>query len=1032
MHPIRTFRPHAALLTLAALTAALSAQGTPIGFDETYALAPDRQKVIATLIPGSEDWYYYSCRERLDARDFDSVKKLYSAWVERHGQSARTQEIQNREALLNFEDPRRAYTYLRGKLGLTWDHQPVVPGAKSDLPTRLDPAQISPARLTQRAFAEHQGTVDGFTDRALPALAAGNLDESRLRSLLGRLQRPDVDNLPALIVRDLATRSSRGFGSLGIHRELRQEQLEECVRQRPQILQDGNFVAAMLVRLQPGSDVTWQKDPALRAAQLQRLWEFAQRLPASFNSLKAHVLYHWLAHDLTQGAPDEQRFLAYVRGPRRQGPVAEKLRAHPRGEEFVDASVAWATGLPPIGSDEPLLRACLEQFFARREEFVDASVAWATGLPPIGSDEPLLRACLEQFFARRDGIEAWSDYLDADWLRSVLAETKLLLGQGDQERWYAMLGDRGRLEQIEKRVEITFPPTLRTVYAANETVAIEVDTKNVPTLLLKVFTIDAFRYHVEKQQDVDATIELDGVVANAEQTFTYTEPPLRRVRRAFDLPMLQQPGTYVVELVGNGISSRAVIHKGSLRCVERTVAAGQSFRVYDEAGTHLKDAAIWYGGRDYAADERGEILLPFSTAAGARKAVLHQGNRSSLAPFVHRAESYSLEGSVHVDREALIAGQKCQLAVRPRLRLDGHDVAIQLLAEPVVTITATDLDGTSTTKEVRDLRLLDDREAVTEIAVPERLQSLQVTLRGKVKDLAGKDVDLAAPSVAFTLNGIDPTPATGSVMLVRTQGGYTLELRGKNGEVKPGQTTRVMLAHRDYRARIEVPMQTDAGGRVELGALPGIDWVGCDAAGGEGGFRLGAGSWRVPARVHGLAGETLRVPYLGRATTASRDAFSLLGLQHDEFSHLSLADGCLELRDLPPGDYRLLLHETGAEVLVSVTKGRADGGWLVGSERTLQATPPKPLALLGLETASGELVVRLANHTKGTRVHVAAARFDPAFDAFAHLATGVAPPASAFDAERAESSYHAGRKLGDEYRYVLERRYAAKFAGNMP
>jgi hypothetical protein len=57
-------RRFAALLTVAACaaavqsTAALTAQGTAtrgstIGFEESYAFAPDRGKVVATLIPGT-------------------------------------------------------------------------------------------------------------------------------------------------------------------------------------------------------------------------------------------------------------------------------------------------------------------------------------------------------------------------------------------------------------------------------------------------------------------------------------------------------------------------------------------------------------------------------------------------------------------------------------------------------------------------------------------------------------------------------------------------------------------------------------------------------------------------------------------------------------------------------------------------------------------------------------------------------------------------------------------------------------------
>ena len=566
------------LLAFAALTASLAAQGTPIGFEETYALAPDRAAAVATLIPGTDDFYYYHCRERLDARDFATVRSVLPVWSQRHGRTARVLEIENREALLSYgDDPQRTFSFLRDRLGLRFDHQRVVAGERSDLPSQLDAQLLSNQNLTQRALQRHPDTVDGFTDHALPALAQSNLDGNRLHSLLARLSRPDVDNLPALVVRDLDHRESRGFGTLTIHGLLRLAQLEECARLRPALLQERAFVNAYLIRLQPSADTDWRLDPAARVAQLTRLWAFAQRLSSAHNSLKAHVLFHWLQHDLSQGAPDKDRFLAYIRLPRRSGhPAEQHLRRYQRSDEFVDATSNFTTGLAPIGDDEALVRACLEHFFASE-----------------------------------DGYAAYAEFLDVDWLKAVLAETKILLGQGDMERWYSLLPDPSYLDRLEHRVEIEFARTSRTSFGAGDPVRLEVDVKNVPTLLVKVFAIDSYRYHTEKQREVDASIELDGVVANSEQTFTYTEPPVRRTHRTFDLPMLREPGTYVVEFVGNGISSRAVVHKGSLRCVARTAAAGQLFRVYDETGAHQKNAAIWFGGRDYAADADGEILLPF-------------------------------------------------------------------------------------------------------------------------------------------------------------------------------------------------------------------------------------------------------------------------------------------------------------------------------------------------------------------------------------------------------------------------------------
>ena len=211
--PRRTF---AALLALAACPVALTAQGTPVGFEETFALAKDRAAVVAELIPGTADYYYYRCRERLDARDFATVREVLPTWIKRHGRTERVIEIENREALLSYgQDQDRTYAFLRDRLKLRYEHQRAVPGAPSDLPSRLDPALLDPAALTKRALKARSGTVKGFHQRALARLANTDLNEWQLHSLLSLLKRPDIANLPALIIRDLGRRDSRGCRGRG-------------------------------------------------------------------------------------------------------------------------------------------------------------------------------------------------------------------------------------------------------------------------------------------------------------------------------------------------------------------------------------------------------------------------------------------------------------------------------------------------------------------------------------------------------------------------------------------------------------------------------------------------------------------------------------------------------------------------------------------------------------------------------------------------------------------------------------------------
>jgi len=997
-------RTLATLLTFAACSAALTshglrAQGVPVGFEESYALAKDRASVVADLIPGTEDWYYFHCRERLDARDFESVRKVLPTWIKRHGRTGRVVEIENREALLSFgDDKQRTYRFLRDRLGLQYNHQKIVPGAKSDLPTSLDNNLISPTTLTARALRKHRNTVNGFTDRALANLAAQDLDDKQLHSLLRRLRRPDVANLPALIVRNLENRQSSGFGTLPIHNMLRREQLDECLNLRRELLQNSRFVNAYLTRLQPDADTAWLEDKTTRDAHLNRLWNFARGLSPSFNSLKAHILFHWLQHDLAAGAPNKERFLSYIRLPRRSGYPA---RSH------------------------------LDRY-QTRSSHVNLRSSFPTLMRAIGNDSTLVKQCLEHFFQTEESVDAYSDYLDANWLKRVLAETKIMQGEGDMERWYSLLNDPARLEQLEKRVELRFPPTVQKFFAANDQVTLDIETKNVKQLLVKVFSIDSYRYHVERQKAVDASIELDGVVANFEQTYNYDEPPMRRVKRSFDLPMLQKPGTYVVEFVGNGISSRAVVHKGGLRMVERMTAAGQMVRVYDEAGQHVPGASAWFGGREYLADERGDILLPFSTNPGDKKLVLRNGNRSSITTFGHKAESYKLTSSVHVDRESLVAGSTARIIIRPQLSLANHGVAVELLTDPVLTIIATDLDGQSTTQEVRDIKLLQAQEFVHEIQIPNRLATLQTTLSGQVEDLTGKKVNLRGQTQRFSFNSIDKTAQTSIPMLLRTTAGYVVELRGKSGEVQAGRVCRFSLFHRDFRDAISVALQTDAQGRVRLGRLPGIDRVQVYKDGGSGGtFDLADATCRVPSVLHGSVDTTLRIPYQGDLTAPSRNEFTLLGHNHDAFEHLAIKDGFLELRDLAAGDYSLQIHESNEHISVRITKGQRDGHYLIGRDRILSGSPTRPLQVQDIETAGDDLRIQVANATPGTRLHVVATRYLPAYDMFAGLRGRNGAGEVAIDQQRDDSSYHAGRKLSEEYRYVLERRFTKKYPGNM-
>src|SRR5437870_13537492 len=115
------------------------------------------------------------------------------------------------------------------------------------------------------------------------------------------------------------------------------------------------------------------------------------------------------------------------------------------------------------------------------------------------------------------------------------------------------------------------------------------------------------------QKQVDTGINLDGLIANSEEPQTYAEPAERRMSRRFDFPQLNRPGVYVIDFIGSGKSSRALVRKGRLRPLVATGTAGQVVTVVDDLSRPVKDASVWVGGLEYQPDNDGRVILPFST-----------------------------------------------------------------------------------------------------------------------------------------------------------------------------------------------------------------------------------------------------------------------------------------------------------------------------------------------------------------------------------------------------------------------------------
>lgn len=998
-------------------------------FFELFAIFTNRQAALNELVPGTDDFFFFRALHAQNENRPDEVRKILDDWIRarKGAEPARARELRHRQALLDYQrDPQASLEYLKRELDLTFSHSRRASQQQVDLPSRLDTTLVSGQRFLQAAL-KGRADLSGISDAGLYEVALLPLTASQRRDLLRRVQRPDVPNLVSLIAQDLATPDSPPFGQLPIHRHLTLEQLDELLRLHPQLRNEKAFVSAYLARLLPDSETDLEIDTAKREAYLDRLWAYVQTLDPVHNSLKANVLYHRLVHDLQVGHPNRQRFLEYLKIPR----------------------------------DVPYLPQPLRQSLAHPQHIAQLEASFADLLlPAIRVEEPIVRQYLLWLLRDAPNYDEFRPWLQDDFLRRVFAETKIVHGIGDPEQWAALISP-AEFRAIKERVDLEFAPDNPPVFLPDQLVRLKMFVKNVSTLIVRIYEINTLNYYRDTGQPLNLAINLDGLAPSfPEKKFEFREPKDLRMERSFEFPELKGRGVWVIDFIGEGRNSRAFVQKGRFEVLQDLSAAGHVFRVLDEERRLVRNARGWIEGREIEADAEGRLLVPFRPDHDRNATmVVHAGGFASLVRFQHLAESYHLDARPLIVAESLRPGGTATIAVRPLLTLHGQPVNPSSLSleETVLTVTVTDSRNIRTEHKFRSPELTLDRELRVEIPLPRYPRMLNVSLSTRVRPMSpGEPIHLSS-SREFSIAPLLGTLATRQVLLTLTPQGYIAELLGLNGEPIPGAILHCRFRHPWTQVPISVTLRTDEHGRAQLGALKDIsdlsisltatpppdldsrseqDWRDLLAQ------QPNTFTWTLPrdrswwpSALHGPAGQPLRLPLEQMENPALLSDFSLLEVRHGHFirncsSALSITNGWLELRGLEPGDYSLYVRSRQLDIPVRVTQGDPVGRYLLSSRRVLETPPLEPLQLLPELGDAENLVFRLNATTPHIRIHIAAGRYI-LDDTFSLAAGDVWPGLRHRTWTESRTFYESGRQLGDEFRYVLDRRGAPTYIGNM-
>jgi hypothetical protein len=979
-----------------------------LDFEEEFADPATREAALADLVPGTRDGFFHHALHHQLRGETDAFERVVSDWRAAADREQRPVSADGLDTLLTRElllrhdaEPEQSRAGLIDTLDLEFDDARPDAREVEKLADTLDPALISPEAFEKAAGSNNHNRPwrHHATDRLLADLDhLGSFSEARLRHSLRTLTRADHPRAVDLVARGLQLDPPVAFADSAPHPRLTLDQLDALRQRLPDLDADLDFVRARLKKLRRHSDADFARDPALHAAHLATLRKATADLPPALASLKAHVLFHHLRLQRETAGPKLDDFLAYLAIPR---------RSH---------------GLLIEAEEKDIPALSLDRDFAA-----------LTGCPPVKNDTPLIRELLTRFLADTDSADRFARLIEKDALTRLHARARLLAG-ADPDRWGKLL-DPSEFAALRDETRIDFAPGRPVLLDADAPVALALDLKHTPEVLVRIHALDLPAILAREGREPTASMDLAGLVPHHTRTLRYDQPPLVRHRETIDLPELEGPGAWIVEFVAEGRACRALIRKGRLVPYLTRTATGQTLRVFDETGAPVPDAALTLGPDTFPAGDDGRIRIPNAELAKAGEALLARGTLATLVEIDGRDDALGIHANFHLDREQLRSDAEARVRIDLALTNHRRPLPLDLIENARLTFSATLASGITT-----DHVIADDLELAPTFTVPFQVPADTVALDLKLsatvvpRDRADP-VKLEATD-RFAFNSLLEGGFTHGHFTL-TPDGHRLEVRGRNGEPLPDRAIGLGFLHDDYNPSISIDLRlrTDADGRIHLGRLDGIRRVTAshdgDALAVLGGSQFRPVS-RIPDDIRVAFGEEIVLPL---EAPLDRVRYSLL--RHDlsgkplanHFENLAAKDDRLTITDLPPGRYELKTPSDLASI--EVIDGTPTDDRFITPGKIAPRLPAAVPVALSSAIAENQIRIRLANSTPDTRVHLIGTRFLHGNGAYRNLRPHTPPHAPVVTPGFTASGYLTDRVLDEETRYILERRATKTFPGAM-
>ena len=553
---------------------------------------------------------------------------------------------------------------------------------------------------------------------------------------------------------------------------------------------------------------------------LIKMYEYSKTLPHKLSGLKSSLLLEILENGMKLDLFEEKYFMEYIQLPARNNFVTKKVA--PEVEQW---------------------KSCIQNVQSKHNQ-----KGYASELKE--NDKILLTRYLENFFTNGATIDKFKDYLDQRFLVVVWEDTMLFTGNKVE------INEKNatRLEKLATEVSIQIGEQNKDVFAIGEDVSLWVEIKNVPTLFIKVFEINSENYYRKSMAPFRTDINLDGLIASIERVQEYKQSPQIRLKEQLKFPEIKgRVGLYVIELIGNGKSSRAILKIGTLSVISRPTIAGHLCYILDgERKVCVQESTgIWMDNQFFKANtaKNGRIVVPYLPSGGNRTSnaiLLHQG-LAQLVDFPRMEEVYSLECGFFLLPESMIMGQEATIAIRPQLLINDRTADIKLLKKIRCTLfTSKYIDNIPATKTFSNLTLSEANELLVKFQVAANIKDMRIEFSAEVKNVSKDKIEiLKATHQFYFATHADDYSIADLFLKITADRSYELHVLGKNGEPIAQASVELKFSCSQMFYKIHKEGITNDKGIIKLGKLRGVTQIAAGLKQSSGKVSIGK-VWTIP------------------------------------------------------------------------------------------------------------------------------------------------------------------------------------------